>query len=120
MLMREMSAKTSLKILMQLFEKYEKSLNLKQFRINTIENDFYRYRLSDPNPIKLGSLLKELKSFEDQDETKPESLSAHFFIDDKTPTFVGLRKLQTALSKAKLKTEIEMKLVRSLQIDLEV
>lgn len=95
-----------------LLSQLERQFSLVESQLKSIENRFYQTRLTDHDSERSKIFLLELKT-----------LNAGSMVDrlihDTVPTFVRLRNIQLLLNDMKLKSEIELKLVRSLQICME-
>lgn len=93
-------------------------------RLASLETHFYQYRLADKDSAKSRELLQTLLSLRERARLSPALLlqkdQLDRIIDNETPVFVRLRKVQQVIHEMKLKSEIELKLIRSLQTQLEV
>jgi ADP-heptose:LPS heptosyltransferase len=109
------------KVLLNDLESKSRSLDA---RLVSLENHFYQYRLADKDSAKSKELLQALLSLRERARLSPALLiqkdQLDRIIDDETPVFVRLRKVQQVIHEMKLKSEIELKLIRSLQTQLEV
>ncbi len=109
------------KLLLADFERKSQSLDA---RVKSLESHFYQFRLADTDSAKSKELLQTLLSLRERARMSPalriQKDHLDRIIDDQTPVFVRLRKVQQVIGEMKLKSEIELKLIRSLQSFLEV
>ncbi len=91
----------------------ENKISSVETKITSLESNFYQYHFANIDSRRTKELVEALISLGGKAEIADQ------LINDGSTVFVRLRKVQLALKNMRLKSEIELKLVRSLQTNME-
>ena len=103
-----------------ILENLEKSLSSYDTALEVIETQYYHYRFAKNSNEKCMALLRELRFLtESIDPSEVIQNDQCTTLKSEDSLFVNLRKVQMTIRDLKLRSQIELKLVRSLQINLQ-
>ncbi len=97
----------------------ERKFCSKEEQVFSLENRFYEFQQTDKNPLIANELMKSFLAFKEGPRVRTQKFQMNHAMSEQTPIFVRLRKLQLVLQEVKLKSDIEIKLIRSLQNIME-
>ena len=103
----------------KLLSDLEKKFCLIEDRVSLLETRYYEFRKTSKDAHLANELLRDIQSLRETPRSTAAKFQMTYSVNDQMPAFVRLRKVQLLLQEVKLKSDIELKLIRSLQNSME-